>query len=95
MCRGISRFIYFSGQVTSMPDHQITELKLLMASSLDLEVTEENLQPGEKIKIKAGALKGLTGEIINYRSQKKLLLRLDSLGCSIIVNVAAELIKRF
>jgi transcriptional antiterminator RfaH len=61
-----------------MPDRQINELKLLMASSLELEVTEENLQPGEKIKIKAGPLKGITGEIIAYRSQKQLLLRLEN-----------------
>nr|WP_294949860.1 UpxY family transcription antiterminator [uncultured Mucilaginibacter sp.] len=95
MTKGIARFIYFSGEVTSMPDKQIEELKLLMASSLELEVTEENLQPGEKIKIKAGPLKGLTGEMIAYRSQKQLLLRLESLGCSIIVNVAAAFINRY
>jgi transcriptional antiterminator RfaH len=92
--KGISRFIYFSGKIAAMPARQIDELKLLMASSLELEVTEENLQPGEKIKIKAGALKGITGEIIGYRSQKQLLLRLENLGCSIIVNVAASLINR-
>ena len=95
MTKGIARFIYFSGEVASMPDKQIEELKLLMASSFELEVTEENLQPGEKVKIKAGPLKGLTGEMIAYRSQKQLLLRLESLGCSIIVNVAAAFINRF
>jgi transcriptional antiterminator RfaH len=95
MSKGIARFIYFSGKITSMPDKQMEDLKLLMASSLELEVTEENLQPGEKIKIKAGPLKGLSGEMIEYRSQKQLLLRLESLGCSILVNVAASFVNRF
>jgi len=95
MTKGIARFIYFSGKIASMPDRQIEELKLLMASSYDLEITEENLLPGEKIVIKAGPLKGMTGEIISYRSQKQLVLRLESLGCSIIVHVAASLIDRF
>ncbi|MEO7214144.1 UpxY family transcription antiterminator [Mucilaginibacter sp.] len=95
MTKGISRFIYFSGRITAMPDKQVEELKLLMASSYELEVTEEDLQTGEKIKIKAGPLKGLTGEMIAYRSQKQLLLRLESLGCSIIVNVAASFVNRF
>ena len=94
MTKGIARFIYFSGVVAAMPDKQMEDLKLLMASSLELEVTEENLQPGEKIKIKAGPLKGLTGEMIAYRSQKQLLLRLESLGCSIIVNAAAAFVNR-
>src|SRR5476651_1326598 len=52
MTKGIARFIYFSGKVASMPDKQIDQLKLLMASPFDLEITEEDLQPGEKIKIK-------------------------------------------
>ena len=95
MTKGIARFIYFSGKISSMPTRQIDELKLLMASPFELEVTEEDLQPGEKIVIKAGPLKGLTGEIISYRSQKQLLIRLESLGCSIIVHVAAQLIDRF
>lgn len=94
MTKGIARFIYFSGKVATMPDNQIDELKLLMASPFDLEVTEEDLKPGEKIKVKAGPLKGLTGEMVSYRSQKQLLLRLESLGCSILVNMAAAYVDR-
>jgi transcriptional antiterminator RfaH len=93
--KGIARFIYFSGKIASMPDRQIDELKLLMASPFELEITEEDLQPGEKVMIKAGPLKGFTGEIISYRSQKQLALRLENLGYSIIIHVAASLIDRF
>lgn len=95
MTKGISRFLYFSGKPAVMPDKQINELKLLMASPYELEITEEDLQPGEKIIIKAGALKGMTGEVISRRSQRQLILRLESIGCSIIVNVTASLIERF
>ena len=95
MTRGVTRFIYFSNKITSMPEKQIEDLKLLMASPYDLEITEEELEPGERIIIKAGPLKGLQGEVIAYRSQKNLILRLNNLGCSIIVNVAASLIERF
>jgi transcriptional antiterminator RfaH len=94
MTKGVSRFIYFSGKVASMPNRQIDELKLLMASPYELEITEEHLLPGEKIRIKAGPLKGLTGEIISYRSQKQLVLRLENLGYSIIVNVSSSFINR-
>jgi transcriptional antiterminator RfaH len=95
MTKGIARFIYFSGKIASMPDRQIDELKLVMASPFELEITEDNLQPGEKIVIKAGPLKGIIGEIISYRSQKLLALRLENMGCSIIVHVAASIIDRF
>lgn len=95
MTRGVARFIYFGGKIASMPDRQIADLRLLMMSPLELEITEENLLPGEKIVIKAGPLKGMTGEIISYRSHKQLALRLENLGCSIIIHVAASLIDRF
>jgi transcriptional antiterminator RfaH len=95
MTKGIARFIYFSGKITAMPGRQIDDLMLLMASPYELEITEEGLLPGEKIIIKAGPLKGMIGEIISYRSQKQLILRLENLGCSIIVHVAANFIDRF
>jgi len=95
MTKGIARFIYFSGKITSMPNRQIDELKLLMASPYELEVTAENLKPGEKIIVKAGPLKGLIGEIISYRSQKQLALRLENLGYSIVVYVTTSLLDRF
>lgn len=95
MTKGIARFIYFSGKIASMPDRQIHELKLLMASPYELEITAENLKPGEKVAIKAGPLKGLTGEILTYRSQKNMALRLENLGYSIIVHVASSFLDRY
>ena len=94
MTRGISRFIYFSGKISHMPERQITALKLLLSSSYELEVTEENLVKGEQVEIKAGSLKGLRGEIISYRSKKQLLVRLEDIQRSIIINVSASLIER-
>ena len=94
MTKGISRFIYFSGKIAAMPGRQMDDLKLLMSSPFELEITEKELQPGEKIKIKAGPLKGITGEMITYRSQKELILRLENLGCSIIIHTAASMVDR-
>lgn len=94
MTTGVSRFIYFSGAIAAMPDRQIAALKLLLASPYELEITEEKLLPGEKIEIKAGPLKGIRGEIIAYRSQKQLLIRLGDISHSVIVNVSASLIER-
>src|SRR4051812_11067498 len=88
MTKGISRFIYFSQRITSMPDRQIEAIKLLLSSPYELAVTEENLQSGEIIVIKAGPLKGMTGEIVSYRTQRQVMLKLENLGLSIVVNIA-------
>ncbi len=93
MTKGIVRFIYFSGKTATMPERQITDLKLLLASSYELEITEQELQPGEPVKIKAGPLKGFSGEVVAYRSQKQLALRLGDLG-SVIIYIAASYLER-
>ena len=85
--KGIPRFIYFEGEAAPMPDRQIKDLRLVMTSLFELEVTGEDLLPGEYIAIKAGALKGMTGEVISYRSRKQLAQRLEWLGCSFIIHV--------
>nr|WP_121270608.1 UpxY family transcription antiterminator [Pedobacter schmidteae] len=94
MTSGISRFLYFSGKIATMPDRQISDLKLLLASPYELKITEEDLRPGELVEIKAGPLKGIRAEIIEYRSHKQLLLRLGDMQRSIIVNVSAAFLER-
>jgi transcription antitermination factor NusG len=77
-----------------MPERQINDLRLLLSHPGELEITEEELQPGEKIRIKAGVLKGLTGEVVTYRSKKQLALKLENLGYTIIIHAAASVIDR-
>ncbi len=94
MTKGIVRFLYHSGKIANMPDQQIDEIQLLLANDVELEVTSEHISPGEKIIIKAGPLIGLTGEMVSYRSQKQLVIRLENLGQTILVNAAAALVDR-
>lgn len=94
MTKGISRFIYFSGKVSAMPERQIEDLRMLLDSSYELEVTAENLMPGEQVEIKAGPLKGMRGEIIAYGSKTKFLIRLGDLQQSIMVTVPLAMIER-
>lgn len=93
--KGICRFIYFSGKVASMPDRQITQLQLLLASETELELTDQIFKPGEKVKVKAGPLMGLTGELIDHRSQKKMIVRLDHIGQAIMVQIPAVFLEPF
>lgn len=94
MTKGIVRFLYQSGKIADMPEQQINEIQLLLATDLELEVTTEHILPGEKVVIKAGPLIGLTGEMVSYKSQKQLIIRLENLGQSILVNAAAALVDR-
>ena len=95
MTKGVARFLYFSGKITSMPERQIQDLKLLLTSPYELQITENNLQPGEVIIVKSGPLKGLKGEILSYRSQKQFAVKFKNLGYCVIVHMAIASIERF
>ncbi|WP_256009585.1 UpxY family transcription antiterminator [Desertivirga xinjiangensis] len=92
--RGISRFIYFSGKIASIPEQQIETLKLLLASEADFELVDRDFEKGELVEITAGILKGLQGELLDIYSQKRLLIRIDHTGQSILVQVPAVFLDK-
>ncbi len=92
--RGISRFIYFSGKIASMPDRQIDQLKLLLASESELEVVDSAFVKGEIVRVIAGPLMGLSGELVEHHSQKRMILKLDNIGPVVLVQIPAVFLER-
>ncbi|MFD2161012.1 UpxY family transcription antiterminator [Paradesertivirga mongoliensis] len=93
MCKGVSRFLYFSGKVATIPDRQINQLKLLLANDYELEVVEKIFEPGKTVIVKAGPLQGLRGELISWHSSQKLLVRIDYIAQSILVQVSPAFLE--
>lgn len=90
---GVCRFLYFSGKVTSMPTRQIDQLKLLMAGESDLEITNHHFKKGEIVRVKAGPLQGLTGELVDHHSEKRMILRLDHTEQVVLVQIPSVFLE--
>ncbi len=93
MCKGVSRFIYFSGKIATIPERQITQLKLLLANSSDLEIVEQEFEPGQLVTVKAGPLQGLRGELVSWKSSQRVLIRIESITQSILVQVSKAFLE--
>ncbi|MNJ97636.1 Transcription antitermination protein RfaH [compost metagenome] len=93
MTQGINRFLYFSGQVAVMPDKQMEDLKLLLASGEDLDLIDYEIQPGEKVLVNAGPFKGMIAELVSIKNKKSLVLKLENLGYAIHVNTSTAYIE--
>lgn len=93
MTEGIASFIYFSGKVASMPDRQIEDLRLLLAEASELDIYDFNIEKGEKVIIRAGPFKGIIGELVSIKNNKKIVLRLEHLGCVININTSMAFIE--
>ncbi|WP_412467668.1 UpxY family transcription antiterminator [Pedobacter sp. KLB.chiD] len=93
MTNGVARFIYFSNRVASIPDQQILNLKLLLATDADLEVIDYDIKPGESVIIKAGPFKGIKAELVSVHNKQRIILRLEDMGYSININTSIAFIE--
>jgi len=93
MTNGIARFIYFSSQIASIPEQQIKDLKLLLATDADLEVFEYDIKPGERVLIKAGPFKGIVAELVSIQNKQRIILRLQNMGFAIEINTSIVFVE--
>lgn len=94
MTNGIARFLYFSGEIASMPEKQIEDLKLLLATETDLELIEKDIKTGEKVIIKAGPFKGMLAETVSLHNKQRLILRLENMGVAIEINTSMAFVEK-
>ncbi|GGG96857.1 MULTISPECIES: UpxY family transcription antiterminator [Pedobacter] len=95
MTNGVARFIYFSNKVASIPDQQIHDLKLLLATDSDLEIMDYEIKPGESVLIKAGPFKGIIAELVAVQNKQRIILRLQNMGYSININTSVAFVEPF
>ena len=91
---GVVRFVTFEGQPASIPQNQIDNLKLLVNSDADIEVTSEPMEKGDNVRVMSGSLTGLTGELISFGGKKKVVVRIDRLDQNIIVSIPVTFLKK-
>lgn len=93
MTNGIARFIYFSGKIASMPEQQIEQLKLLLATEQELAVFDYDIKPGQKVLVKAGPFKDMIAEMVSVQNKQRIILRLENIGYSIDINTSLAFVE--
>jgi transcription antitermination factor NusG len=91
---GVVKFISFEGQPVAIPQNQIDNLKLLINSDAEIEVTSEILAKGDNVKVMSGSLAGLTGELVSFGGRKRVVVRIDKLEQNIIVTIPVTFLKK-
>jgi transcription antitermination factor NusG len=87
-------YVSFGGRAQSIPEVQINNVKVFL-SQYEHEVTlsYERIQKGVSVEVLNGSLKGIKGEVINILGQSRLVIRIDSMNCSLHVNISREEVK--
>jgi transcription antitermination factor NusG len=90
---GAVRYIWFSGKAASIPERQINLLKVITGSNVEVECLPDTFKPGTRVMVNAGPLVGLTGELVNVSSKKKVIIRLEQLNQVLTLSISPLLIE--
>lgn len=90
---GVVKFVSFSGQPVSIPQKQIDNLRLIIDSDADVEVTSEKFEQGDYVEVINGSLIGLTGELIKIGSQNRVVVRIDRLDQNLILKIPKSFLR--
>jgi len=91
---GVVKFVSFEGQPVSIPLNQIDNLRLLINSDAEIEVSVEKFAKGDNVEVINGSLIGLTGELIRIGSKNRVVVRIDRLDQNLILKIPMSFLKK-
>ena len=92
--KGVVKLVSFEGKPVSIPVKQIDNLRLLVNSDAEIEVTSENFAQGDNVEVISGSLVGLTGELIKIGSRNRVVIRIDRLDQNLIVKIPKAFLRK-
>jgi transcriptional antiterminator RfaH len=91
---GVVKFVSFERQPVSIPQNQIDNLRLIINSDAEIEVSSEKFAKGDNVEVVSGALIGLTGELIKIGSHNRVVVRIDRLDQNLILKIPRTFLKK-
>jgi transcription antitermination factor NusG len=91
---GVVCYVSFSGKAAPIRDAHIETLKKILATGSEFELTSEKIQPGESVEIVVGRLLGTQGELIQYKGNTKVLIRIGDTGHSLVLTIPVNHLRR-
>ena len=86
-------FLKIGNSIISIPEQEIEILKWVVGENILETVKEGNFTKGAKVEVIAGNLTGLKGRIIKRQSKKFLLVSLETIGYTLELNIAEEMLR--
>jgi len=91
---GVVTVIRFGGKPASVREEHIDIIKAILSSSEDYELSTESFDPGERVMVESGTLKGLFGEMVHHLNKYKVLVRIESINQNILIKINPSHLKK-
>lgn len=91
---GVRFFICFDRGPEPIPEKQILNFRNFLENiKAEVEVSYETFVKGDMVEITDGSMKGVVGEVVEYRGKKNLLIRLETVHCNILTDISCTKLK--
>jgi transcription antitermination factor NusG len=86
---GVVRFVSFNGRPTPLPEEEMLALRQSLLSGLRAE-PYPHLFEGRRVRVKAGPLCGMTGNLLRRKQNCRIVISIDSISRSIVCEVSLD-----
>jgi transcription antitermination factor NusG len=91
---GAVRFVFFGGKPATIPARQIDTLKAVTGSNVEVDaISLGGLRPGRQVRVIAGPLSGITGELLRVGTANKVVIRIEHLAQGLILSISPLLLE--
>jgi len=86
---GVVRYVTFEGKAAPIRNSEIEAMKMAIEGNLNVTLTQESIDLGQKVKIIAGPMRGAEGEYVETKHKSNFIINLNNIGFTLKVEVNA------
>lgn len=90
---GAVRYVWFSGKPAPIPDRQIDMLRVITGTDVPVDTVTGSFQPGNRVRVIAGPLTGIEGELIRIAGRNRVVIRIEHLDQALALTISPLLIE--
>lgn len=92
---GVVKFVHFEGKPVDIPENQINAIHEYVGqvSINKEEVKIDNLQLGQKVIVKYGAMKGIEGDLLEFKGKQWIVVDFEMFGRKLPVQVEKAMVE--
>ena len=84
---GVVAFVNDKGKPAVIPSYQIEAMQRTIDSKLSFSVEHSRIEKGQNIRVTSGPLIGIEGKISDVQGSKKLIIQINHIGYTLIVEL--------
>ncbi|MGC8866576.1 MAG: UpxY family transcription antiterminator [Bacteroidales bacterium] len=90
---GVVRYIWFGGKPAEIPERQINIMKAVLGNDIPVQAVPTLLKVGAPVRVMAGPLAGMEGELIRFNGRKKVAVKIHAIEQTLLITISPLLLE--